>query len=331
PSRWLLRLDAVLAAAGLDPLRGGDGPAWLRWQAALDRPDRPVPVEPPAPRPPLAVRPRRLSVTQVETWMRDPYAIYARHVLDLKPLEPLEADPGAAERGIFIHQALDRFVRQFPDALPDDAVARLLEIGAEVFGAALGHPAVRAFWWPRFERVAHWFLERERARREAVAQSATECEGRLVIDGPQGPFTVTAKADRIDRLSAGGYAIIDYKSGVTPKKQEIELGFAPQLPLEAAIARAGGFHGLPAGDVAALAFWRLSGGDPPGEERPLQQDVAELAEAALAGLKALITAFDDPATPYRATPDSARAPSFNDYAHLARTREWSAHGGEGGE
>src|SRR5690606_26697251 len=116
PARWLLRLNNVLVAAGAasgeDWLKG-DAAApddWLGWQAALDAPQVIRPVEPPAPAPPLSARPRRLSVTQVETWMRDPYAIYARHILKLKPLDPIDADPGAAERGTMIHDALDAYV-----------------------------------------------------------------------------------------------------------------------------------------------------------------------------------------------------------------------------
>ena len=72
---------------------------WLDWQAKLDRPAAVRPIAPPAPCPPVAARPRTLSVTEIETWRRDPYAIYARHILRLKPLDPLDAEPGAAERG----------------------------------------------------------------------------------------------------------------------------------------------------------------------------------------------------------------------------------------
>jgi ATP-dependent helicase/nuclease subunit B len=93
-------------------------------------------------------------VTRIEIWMRDPYAIYARHVLGLEALEPLDADPGAAERGTFIHHALDAFLKACPEELPEDAYERLLALGRAAFGAALERPRVRALWWPRFERVA---------------------------------------------------------------------------------------------------------------------------------------------------------------------------------
>lgn len=330
PSRWLTRLDTVLEGGGQTEALVPAKP-WRALYHALSRPERVERVAPPAPRPPVEARPRRLSVTRVETWMRDPYAVFAEQILGLRALDPLEADPGAAERGSFIHAALDAFVRETPGALPADALARLVACGERAFGAALGRPAVRAFWWPRFLRVAAWFLAEERRRRgTAVTASATEVSGRVTLPGPAGPFTLTAKADRIDRLADGGFAIIDYKTGLPPSDAQVALGYAPQLPLEALILAEGGFEGVERGGAASeLAYWRLSGGEPAAEIRPLKGDVAALAAAARAGLAELIAAFDRPETPYLSVPRPEWAPAWNDYAHLARTMEWSA--GAGGE
>lgn len=330
PSRWLLRLETVLRALGLDRRIELAGEPWLAWARGLDEPDAVRPVAPPEPRPPVSARPRKLSVTKIEKWMRDPYAIYAEHVLRLRKLDPIAADPGAADRGQFIHAALDAFVKAYPGHLPDDALHRLLAMGRESFGPLLhSHPDVWAFWWPRFERIAEWFVGQERDRRRTLKPLATEVSGELALSGPAGPFLLTAKADRID--SGGeGLVLIDYKTGTPPSTREIELGFAPQLPLEAAMAEAGGFAGVARNRVAELAFWRLSGGDPPGEEKAVKGDPATLAAEARAGLEELIRHFDDPATPYRSCPRPAMAPRYTDYAHLARVQEWSA-GGDGGE
>ncbi len=189
---------------------------------------------------------------------------------------------------------------------------------------------MRAFWWPRFERIARWFVDTERARREAIVALSSEVRGRLEIAGPAGPFILTAKADRIERARAGGLAVIDYKTGALPTGKEIAAGFAPQLSLEAAIAEAGGFEGVAAAPVEALAFWRLTGGEPAGEAKLVKGDAGELARAARAGLERLVARFDDADTPYHAVPDPARRPPFNDYAHLARVAEWAdADGGDG--
>jgi ATP-dependent helicase/nuclease subunit B len=335
PSRWLQRLRAVLRAAQL-PIEIGTRVELTHWRDALDR-AAPLPAAgPPAPCPPVRARPRQLSVTEIEKWLRDPYAIYARHVLKLEKLEPLDADPGAAERGQIVHEALHAFVDKFPGALPGDAVERLLEIGRREFGPALARPGVWAFWWPRFEAIARWFVTHEAERRREAVPLVAEGHGTLVLAGPAGDFTLTARADRIDRLADGSLAIIDYKTGGVPTKSDIVAGLAPQLPLEAAIARAGRFAGVPAAPVTQLRYWRLAGGDPAGEEialdnessgrRSLPEPVA-LADEALAGLTTLIARFDDPATRYLARPRPDHALRYNDYAHLARVKEWSAEDG----
>ena len=325
PSRWLQRLDTVLQAAGQAPALD-DGRRWLAWHRGQGMVAESRAWPPPAPRPPLDARPRTLSVTAVEKWMRDPYEIYARHILRLKALEPLDADPGAAERGQFIHKALDDFVRAHPAGLPDDALARLVAFGRQAFGPRLDQPAVWAFWWPRFERVARWFIAAETERRGMLAEIVTECHGRLAIDARGGPFILTAIADRIERGHDGSLTIVDYKTGKPPDWIDVNTGLSPQLPLEAVIARAGGFTDLTAARVGALAYWRLSGGDPAGEIRPLRDDVETAIADADRGIRALIDRFDDPSTAYPSMPRPDKAPKYSDYAHLARVKEWS--GGE---
>ena len=299
PSRWLLRLETHVRGAGVP--WGPSADSYERWQALLDRPAQVAPWPRPSFAPPLRARPRRLSVTQVETWMRDPYAVYARHILKLRPLDPLQADPGAAERGILIHAVLQRFLAACPDGLPGDADERLLEIGKQVFTQALAYPAVRAFWWPRFVRIAGWFVAAERDRRAEARPIGGEVSGELQLAGSAGPFLLTATADRIDRLADGGLALIDYKTGAVPTTPEVRAGLAPQLPLEAVIAACGGFAGVPAAPVRELSYWRMSGGEPPGAVKTVG-DADTLAAAARAGLERLIAVFDDPATPYLSRP-----------------------------
>ena len=148
-----------------------------------------------------------------------------------------------------------------------------------------------------------------------------------MLDGPAGPFKLVAKADRIDHLSDGRLAIIDYKTGGVPAKGDLERGLAPQLPLEAMMVARGGFKDVPVGDVAKIAFWRLSGGSPVAEIK--SYDAPQFAADAYHGLLSLIVVFDDPTTPYLARPRAAYAPRFSDYEHLARVKEWSASGDEG--
>ena len=329
-SRWLLRLETLLRGSEAEMTLAERRP-WLPWQRRLDQPDAVAAAPRPAPAPPVAARPRSLSVTQVEPWMRDPYAIYARYVLGLRALDPLDADPGAAEYGSLIHRSLDAFLRKGPDLAADGALEALIEAGRRAFGSTLDRPGIWAFWWPRFQRIAQWFLDFERQRAGHVRERRCEVEGALGLAGPAGPFTLTARADRIDRLADGSLAIIDYKTGAIPKRGEVAAGFSPQLPLEAAIALGGGFKGVPRSDVSSLEFWRLKGGDPAGVATTAGDDPRELAENALAGLTALIAVFDDAETPYEARPRPAAAPRYSDYDHLARIKEWSAAGADESE
>jgi ATP-dependent helicase/nuclease subunit B len=313
-------LDAVLRAAGLDgSLKPDDS---VRHAVELiDRANEHRPLPPPEPRPPLSARPRQLSVTQIETWLRDPYAIYARQILGLRALKELDADPGRAELGTIIHRTLDAFFRCFPQGLPDDPEAELLRIGREQFGPILSRPGAWAFWWPRFERIARWLVGLERVRRRSIIESLSECEGSWTLTARGGPFTITGRADRIDRLAGGDLLLVDYKTGSVPERKQVQAGYAPQLPLEGAILRGGGFKGV-SGSPTALEFWRLSGGEPAGERFPLDTgDPVALIDRVLSRVGALIDGFDDPATPYLAVPAPRWAPRFSDYRHLERLAE----------
>ena len=190
-------------------------------------------------------------------------------------------------------------------------------------------PGVWAFWWPRFERIADWFVVEEEQRRKAIVGSHSEVEGRTELDGPAGPFLLTAKADRIDILDDGSLSIVDYKTGSLPAVNEVAAGFSPQLPLEAVIAESGGFEGIEAGRVSALDYWRLRGTVPAGETRTAE-DPSRLAGEAREGLSGLIAVFDRDGTVYEARPRPEKAPKYSDYEHLARVKEW-ASAADGGE
>ena len=329
PARWLSRLGNLVAdtpAAAVLNRRDG-----LRsWANALDDPGEMIPPQRPLPRPPVGLRPTGLSVTQVEKWVRDPYAVYARHILRLKPLEPIDADPGAGDRGDLIHKALEKFVAAFPRDLPVDAEARLVAFGEEVFAEHADRPAVRAFWWPRFLRVARWFVAVESERRARGCRPlAWEAEGEYLLPTAAGPFRLRGIADRIDRDPALGIEIIDYKTGRAPSQKQVESGFSPQLPLEAMMLKAGGFAKVAADDVAGLAYWKMSGGREAGKVADLK-DVAALTEAAAAGLARRVALFANPDTPYAPRVKPMMDADRGDYDHLARVRAWTTVGGDDG-
>ena len=105
PSRWLLRLNALLDGIGGQPdIEKPKDERWLAWAQGLDGGELdPTPTTMPHPTPPVEARPNKLSVTRIEAWIRDPYSVFAREILKLDPLDPIDADPGAADRGTAIH------------------------------------------------------------------------------------------------------------------------------------------------------------------------------------------------------------------------------------
>jgi ATP-dependent helicase/nuclease subunit B len=327
PSRWLLRIEALLKGMGVrDAIEPKD--PWLAWARCRDAVS-PVPrLAVPEPRPKLENRPRRLSVSRVEAWIGNPYSIFAREILRLVPLDALGEQPGPALRGSIIHDALSKFADAHPRDLPGDIAGELVRLARETLDAYAAHPRIAAFWIPRFERFAAWFAATERQRRAGVSEIRAEVDGELQFEAPGGTFRLTARADRID-VYEDGLVISDYKTGKPPPAKAVLACERPQLPLEAAIAldAALGFEKIPKGRVAGLRFIQASGGEPPGaEENVKAPDIAALAAEALEGLKRHVARFDDEQTPYRPLRRArfGHAYAFDDYAHLARVAEWSS-------
>jgi len=308
-SRWVTALKTLFA----DKIERVDH--YLQWAAQLDE-AKAEPAIMPQPRPPKSARPRQASVTQIESWRRDPYGHYARDILKLRPLDPIDQDPGAIERGVIIHDILDRFLKEKGKTLDT-----LLQMGREAFQPFDDRPAVWGFWWPRFERIAAWFVEEQRKRAvEGAKVLATEIKARWQVSGTDEPFTLVAKADRIDQSAQGGLEIIDYKTGAIPSNKRVEAGYAPQLPLEAVMANHGAFDGISKSDVDKLTYWRMGGGEIPAEIRHIPAADQRMKEAH-AGLIKHINVFAKESTPFLPSPRPEFA-GYGDYDHLARIKEW---------
>jgi len=330
PSRFVRRLAAVAGEKRWQSVIAR-GEVYLHWARALDRPEKIAPAPQPAPKPPRAARPKGLSVTDIEHWLRDPYTIYAKHILRLRPIDPVDADPGAAERGTFVHTAIAAFTSEFAKELPDDPVRELIAFGHKYFAALEDFPEARAFWWPRFERIAHWFTRWELRRRDGIAAIAAEIRGEIDIPLKEGVFNLRGIADRIERDGAGRYTILDYKTGSARTEPQVRTGLAPQLTLEAAILRNGGFKDIPAkASVAEIVYVTLKGGEPPGDEKSIsfkEGTPDSHADRALARLAGLARRFYDDEAPYRSLVHPMWTNHYGEYDHLARVREWSASGG----
>jgi ATP-dependent helicase/nuclease subunit B len=333
-SRFLQRI-AALAGEARWKEACARGANYIAWAEALDAPQgKPQPVARPEPSPPLDVRPDKLSVTDIENWLRDPYTIYAKHVLNLHPLEAVDTPPGAADRGSVIHDAIGKFTEQFAGALPADPEKELTTLGRQSFARLEDYPEAKAFWWPRFKRIVTWFTDWERKRRPAIASLHAEVRGEFKIPLGARSFTLSARADRIERRTDGAYAILDYKTGQPPTEPQVRTGLAPQLTLEAAILKGGGFadKGIPAGSVAALTYVRLRGGEPAAEVKNIDfKDKGtpdSFADLAKLKLTHIATKFLVESEPYRSLVHPMWQTRYGDYDHLARVKEWASSGGE---
>jgi ATP-dependent helicase/nuclease subunit B len=325
-SRFLRRLDAFV---------GGDEATALRQRAArflstaraLDD-GEPVPAATrPAPRPAAALQPLTLSVTDVATLHRDPYALYSRDVLGLDPLEPLDAGPDAADRGTLIHDALARFAEAASARWPDDPLATLLAIGREAFAPHMQAESVAAFWWPMFEKAAAWFVQHAADRRGMVAEAFAERYGKFLLDLPDGAvFMLRGRGDLIERLADGTLVVTDYKTGQPPGQKEVKIGLQPQLTLMAAMASAGVLEGVPKGAVGEVRYIRIAArsGVTPIVFKPGEPDLRTTALNHVERLRATIAELRSREIGYLSRRKPKSTGDTGPYDHLARVKEWTS-------
>ena len=328
-SRFVQRIAAL---AGVDRWKQvlARGHRYVELARALDAPSQIKAAERPAPKPPLTARPSRLSVTAIEDWLRDPYTIYAKYILRLYPLDAVDILPGARDRGTVIHGAIGDYTAAFADGVPADPQRELLALGDKRFAALIDFPEAKAFWWPRYRRIARWFAQWDRERRAGIQTLHAEIRGELKFPLGEREFTLSAIADRIEWRKDGSYAIIDYKTGQGRTEKQVRTGLAPQLTLEGAILRSGGFKSLRPGSISEISYVTLRGGEPPGERKPInfkEGTPDTQADHALARLKELAASFENADAPYLSLVHPMWSNHYGDYDHLARVKEWSLSGG----
>ncbi|MHA3978143.1 double-strand break repair protein AddB [Halovulum sp. GXIMD14794] len=318
PARWLLRLTNL--AEGLDP--GGVVPAmqargarYLDIAARLDDAPRVDPAPRPAPRPPGEAFPERLSVTRIETLVRDPYALYAGHILKLRPLAPLARTADALLRGTSLHAVVARFLDETQDGLPEDAADLLTRLAAEEMARTVPWPASRVIWRQRMAGIAPWLAETEVERRATASPWLHEDQGEVQVDGLPSPFLLRAQADRVDRDESGALAIYDYKTGNLPSANQAAQ-FNQQLPLEAGIALRGGFKGWTPRAIVALQLIGLKG-------QLLDFDpTTDALNETWDRFREMIAAYQSGDLPYPARLRPKLLFDKGDYDQLARRGEW---------
>ena len=285
----------------------------------------------PKPTPALSLRPQSLSLTEIETLYRDPYAIFARHVLQLDPLGERLPQPDQRDYGNAVHAAVAAFILTY-DSIPEaERLGRLLALGRDEFGKLGEHRHIDTFWWPRFRAEAAWFVAAEQQRRPSILKSVIERSGRLQLVLPDGsPFVLRGRADRIDLTAAGGFAVIDYKTGVPPGAKEVLKGISPQLTLTAMMVREGGFKDIPSARRLTEALYiRLSGSGEGGKIvaiTPKPETLDDIVARHRSRLLRTLGAFRNKDHGYLSRKMPKTLTYAGDYDHLARVLEWNEPG-----
>lgn len=328
PSRFLQRMSAVAGDAYAAAVQRGT--RFIELSRRLDRRDRSAPVPQPAPVPPKDLLPEAISVTDVEKLRRDPYAIFARRVLKVDPLEDLARAPNAAELGTATHDALGDFTKDNPATLPADARDRLIALGERHFASLADHPEFGAFWWPRFLRQVDWYLDWEKGRRPQCVEVKAEIDGELGFDLPGGGrFTVRGRADRIEVHPGGSFSVLDYKTGSPPSVKQVRSGLAPQLTIQAAMALRGGYgEGLGARveDLRYVKLGREGGKETSAVKGKDPIDANDLAEAVWGQFVKLVDAHVNRGRGFASQLIPRMRKPYDAYDHLARFKEWSVGG-----
>ncbi|WP_298916224.1 double-strand break repair protein AddB [uncultured Roseobacter sp.] len=324
-SRWVNRLRNLLAGlkeqggqAALDQMLDR-GNVWLARASAFERVERVDPAHRPSPKPPVIARPHALSVTEIKRLIRDPYAVYAKHVLRLTKLGPLVQSPDALMRGTLAHDIMERFIK---DTVADPTLLttrHLTHVAHDIMENDVPWPAVRAMWLARIEKIANWFVARERERRTISQPIAFENQAKGKLSWPDLGFTLTARADRIDQTETGDVLIYDYKTGKPPSGKE-QAAFDKQLLIEAAMVEQGAFETLGVCQVALAVFIGL-GSNPVEIGAPLEK---EPPREVLEKLHALIASYLSADQGFTSRRMMQQDRFGGDYDQLARFGEWDA-------
>ena len=211
PSRFFLRIKALLG----DLAKRHEETELPALVDALRDAVAAPPYPQPQPKPPASLRRVRISATALDRLRSDPYQFYARSILFLDEMDPLDAEPSPAWQGTLAHAILEEWHEE-GGALTDLAEKHLAAMDA--------HPLTRALWEPRLMAALEWIANEVESDPQRKIVGVEE-KGTRTVQG----IEIGGTADRIDRLADGSYAIVDYKTGGPPSKKMVEEGFALQL------------------------------------------------------------------------------------------------------
>lgn len=299
PSRWLLRIETLAKKLNINLIEKSHNSSLTIIENNLKNENDIAMV-------PVELRPKQLSVTQIEKLVFNPYYIYVDSILSLKKLLPIERKISALDFGLFIHKALELY-----NANSEKSLERLLNSGRQALSLLnLAQQQLQIVFWSRFVRIAQWFIANENQKNKIYL----EIKGRAKIGDN---FILIARADRLEIATNNAVDVIDYKTGNLSTYKSIQTGRTLQLLLEGIIAARGGFDcQKKLGNVENLKYIKLSGSEDPVEILEIDLTNDDLLVRAEKYLNDLIKEYEDPATAYHYT--KAKKIGYCEYSHLAR-------------
>ncbi len=336
-SRFLSRLSAFVGEEEEKKCEQR-GQKWLKQAKKIDFVKQPEPATRPTPIPPANMRPKSLSITEIETLIRSPYDIYAKYILRLRAVDSLGADIGAREKGNIIHLIFERFIKENIDPNSDDAFKQIMQIAREEIFSLYSDSERQILWLERFKQIGKSFIAFEKEQRKNIKNSFVEVKGKWSFPVGGEIFSLRGKADRIDILNDNNVQIIDYKTGTIPPKKNIQKFLAPQLLLEALMVKNGAFEKIGNAKCSALKYIKVKAGEdaleikdfPLEKNSSLEDYITEINRRLMGHIEALLLSDKTPLSAHILPNPSQKF--ISPYDHLARVKEWTImEDEEGGE
>lgn len=279
--------------AGLEKVLAGDSESMAGISRGLD-------YQPAGTQDTLGTREKvEFSVTELDDYLKCPYAYYVKHLLGISPLEEVSEDISALDRGSKAHSILRRFYEEWKGPVTagnrDKAGELLAALADREFDAEADTFRNRRENEFFVTVMAERFLDAEeefwkQGFQPAFLEQRIDSFKLTVTDGTE--VELRGKIDRIDVDEHGNFIIVDYKTGGYPlpvmtAEQEIF-----QLPVYAVMALqtlADKDPGLK--QTVGLAYYDLS-----GKNKGAARDLVLYDKEALG---------DQPSTKPKASPKSA--------------------------
>jgi len=184
-----------------------------------------------------ANKPETISISQYQQLVACPYQFFAKTCLKLSKTDELQEDLEKSDFGSLIHDCIRAFFTSRPN-LPGpfkqivtinnykDAEHLLAEISDVIFKQHTQVNFNNILWLQRWKNLIPSFINWEIKRQSEFSPNSHEYNSQLKISDK---LSLKGQIDRIDS-SNKTLAIIDYKTGVTPKRMDVISGEKVQLP-----------------------------------------------------------------------------------------------------